>query len=123
MKHGFYSKRLRGLPIEEARQMKDNLDEEEALQRAFLVDYAIKGEKVKTLKEKKELLEVVGQALVRLAYLERTNRALKEQMDASNMPEVILEVIADMALARRNRVAEERRLDERVEAGDLALTG
>jgi hypothetical protein len=118
VRHGFYSKRLRSMQIEEAQQMDQNLNEEVALMRACLAWYIAKAKSGRTAKERRETLDGAGLATVRIGYLVQTNRGLTEQMDAANMPEVILQVLADMALERKGRLVEARRLDERVEAGD-----
>lgn len=85
LEHGFYSERLRTLKVEAAREVETNVNEEVWLLRALLRRFVELNENARATKKVGYVLDMAGEAAVRIATLLRTNFVLNGRVNDEGM--------------------------------------
>lgn len=98
VKHGFYSKNLKTITIDEAKCLQENLDEEIALMRTLLERFLVQFNGVESLEERARVLDIVGMTVVRIGSLLRTNFVLRGRTSDENPTRVIERALLDLAI-------------------------
>jgi tRNA/tmRNA/rRNA uracil-C5-methylase (TrmA/RlmC/RlmD family) len=98
VKHGFYSKRLKAISIDEATLLQENLNEEIALLRTMVRRFVMLYELVETLEERAKVIEVTSIAAVRIGSLLRTNYVLRGRTSDENPTAAIERALLDLAI-------------------------
>jgi len=97
LKHGFYSKRLKTMEVDEVEGLREDLNDELALLRAMLRRFVERWEVVESLEEDARVLDQASQVMTRLGTLLRTNYVLRGRTSEADASSVIARVLLDLA--------------------------
>ena len=103
LKHGFYSKRLRKIKVEEAEALSMDLNGELALLRALLRRFVELGEAKDDVDGLSRVVDVAGMTMVRIGTLLRTNYVLQGKGENEGVSGVIQRVLGEMLVEERGR--------------------
>jgi hypothetical protein len=96
LKHGFYSKRLRGLDSEGAQAMSLDLEEEVSLLRAVLQKYASLATDTEDAELLGKAMELAGRTILRIGAVVRIQHALSGKGNEDRLQELVNRVLAEM---------------------------